>query len=399
MKVTTYFLLVSLLIMSSLSLSAQKQVKIKTKKQYTSESGLKYTFYIYNSKAVKADSGDQVSVHYVGKLADGTIFDQSYARQMPITFALGKGQVIKGWEEGIALMHEGDSAYFEIPANLAYGERDMGTIKPNSTLFFTVKLVKLKSAFKPYNVAKLDTIKGAEGLRYIIVAKGSGPAAQRNDKVTAHYSGYFTDGRVFDSSFDTDQPFEFTIGRKRVIKGWDLAFEGMMVGEKRRLLIPYSLGYGEAGRAPIPPKSDLIFDVELLTIEKVNYPDFSTLGKDTLSLPNGVKYIMLDSIAKGTPVHPFDTVGIEYMAMFEDGYVFDASYDRNDLLYFTVASGNVIKGLDQSLLLFKEGDRFQLLIPYELAYGEAGRNPIVPPKANLKFNIVIKKVKKGKSGL
>ncbi len=82
---------------------------------------------------------------------------------------------------------------------------------------------------------------------------------------TVHYTGWLTDGTKFDSSVDRNEPFVFPAGAKRVITAWDTGFEGMRVGGKRRLIVPYQLAYGAAGSPPvIPAKADLIFDVELL---------------------------------------------------------------------------------------------------------------------------------------
>ena len=86
--------------------------------------------------------GSTVSVHYTGKLVDGTIFDSSYQRNNPISFVLGKGQVIEGWDEGLLKMAKGGSGKFVIPSNLAYGENGAGgIIPPNSTLIFDLELV------------------------------------------------------------------------------------------------------------------------------------------------------------------------------------------------------------------------------------------------------------------
>ena len=88
----------------------------------------------------------------------------------------------------------------------------------------------------------------------------------------AHYTGWLTTGTKFDSSRDTmpngqpRTPTSFPQGARRVIAGWDLGFEGMRVSGRRRLFIPYQLAYGEAGRPPIPAKSELIFDVELMAV-------------------------------------------------------------------------------------------------------------------------------------
>ena len=107
-------------------------------------------------------------------------------------------------------------------------------------------------------------------LRYIDLKLGTGELARTSAKgaivfYTVHYTGWLTDGTKFDSSVDRNEPFVFPVGAKRVITAWDTGFEGMRVGGKRRLIVPYQLAYGLAGSPPvIPAKATLIFDVELL---------------------------------------------------------------------------------------------------------------------------------------
>jgi len=107
------------------------------------QSGLEY-IEVEAGTGAQAKAGDTVSVHYTGKFQDGKVFDSSVSRGEPITFPLGKGNVIKGWDEGIALMKVGGKAQLIIPPNLAYGERGAsGAIPPNSTLVFDVELVSI----------------------------------------------------------------------------------------------------------------------------------------------------------------------------------------------------------------------------------------------------------------
>ena len=110
-------------------------------------------------------------------------------------------------------------------------------------------------------------------LRHVDVAHGTGAHAEPRKCFYAHYTGWLRDGTKFDSSRDTAAdgtprtPFVFPQGFRRVIVGWDVGFEGMQVGARRRLFIPYQLAYGEQGRPPvIPPRAELIFDVELLAV-------------------------------------------------------------------------------------------------------------------------------------
>lgn len=119
---------------------------VKLNKTYTTSSGLQYMFTALG-KGEQAKTGDKVSVHYIGKLIDGKEFDNSYKRNAPISFVLGEGKVIKGWDEGIALLYVGDKAVFTIPAELGYGSTEIpGLIPSNSTLIFEVELVKIISA-------------------------------------------------------------------------------------------------------------------------------------------------------------------------------------------------------------------------------------------------------------
>lgn len=106
-------------------------------------------------------------------------------------------------------------------------------------------------------------------MRIVEVKPGTGAAAQPGQKFTVHYTGWLTNGKKFDSSRDRNQPFTFVQGKRQVIAGWDAGFEGMKVGGQRRLYIPYQMAYGEKGQGTIPPRAELIFDVELLGVEDV----------------------------------------------------------------------------------------------------------------------------------
>ena len=114
------------------------------KKAQTTASGLVYNV-TQEGTGEQAKAGDIVRVHYTGKLLNGKKFDSSYDRNQPFEFSLGAGQVIKGWDEGIALMKVGEKATLIIPSNLGYGEREIpGVIPANSTLVFDVELIEIK---------------------------------------------------------------------------------------------------------------------------------------------------------------------------------------------------------------------------------------------------------------
>ncbi|GIJ94508.1 peptidylprolyl isomerase [Capnocytophaga stomatis] len=122
---------------------AEQALASETEGFEKTESGL---FYKITSKGngKQAQVGDEVAVHYTGMLLDKTVFDSSYRRNQPLSFTVGVGQVIEGWDEGILLLREGDKARFVIPADLAYGSRGAGgIIPPNAPLIFDVELVKV----------------------------------------------------------------------------------------------------------------------------------------------------------------------------------------------------------------------------------------------------------------
>jgi FKBP-type peptidyl-prolyl cis-trans isomerase FkpA len=98
---------------------------------------------------------------------------------------------------------------------------------------------------------------------------GDGQEAKIGDTVSVHYTGWLLDGTKFDSSHDRNQPFEFTIGEGRVIRGWDEGLPGMRPGGKRQLTIPPDMAYGPTGTGSIPPNATLIFEVELLEIKSI----------------------------------------------------------------------------------------------------------------------------------
>jgi FKBP-type peptidyl-prolyl cis-trans isomerase len=148
----------------------------------------------------------------------------------------------------------------------------MKTIITAAILLFTAAALLAQPVDKPNTSAPSevtgDGIKTASGLQYWDINLGNGVEAKPGSQVTVHYTGWLTTGKKFDSSIDAGKPFNFTIGRGEVIKGWDEGVAGMKVGGKRRLRIPADLAYGEKGYpGVIPANAILIFDVQLLAVK------------------------------------------------------------------------------------------------------------------------------------
>ena len=112
-----------------------------------------------------------------------------------------------------------------------------------------------------------DPITTDSGLRYQDLVVGSGPEPQVGQRLTVHYTLYFTDGTRYQSSRDGGQPFTFVLGVGQVVRGWDEGLATMRAGGKRLLYLPANLAYGSRGQGAIPPDTDLIFEVELLSIQ------------------------------------------------------------------------------------------------------------------------------------
>ena len=205
----------------------------------------------------EAKTGDEVQVHYTGWLTDGTKFDSSVDRGQPFSFTLGVGMVIRGWDEGVVGMKVGGKRKLTIPAHMGYGARGAGgVIPPNATLVFEVELLGITEV-PPEGELVIEE-----------VLEGKGESAANGRTVRVHYRGCLEDGTVFDSSYERGDPIEFPLGAGMVIAGWEQGLQGLKVGGKRKLTIPYNLGYGAQGYpGVIPPYATLIFDVELVGLD------------------------------------------------------------------------------------------------------------------------------------
>lgn len=371
------------------SCKSTKEVPAISKVKVTS-SGLQYQI-TQEANGAQAEAGDMVKVHYTGKLTTGEVFDNSLDRGEPISFKLGTGMVIKGWDEGIALMKEGEKATFTIPPHLGYGEKEMGKIPANSTLIFDVELVKVIKAVKPYDAKGKEKMKTNSGLEYTIVEQGNGVKAAPGKIVKVHYTGYFENGSIFDSSVERGEPIEFPLGKGMVIPGWEEGISLLRVGDKAKLYIPYQLAYGESGRGPIPAKSNLIFDVELVEVKEIpQVIPFNVEGKDTIATESGLKYIVVGQ-GTGKKAEAGKVVTVHYSGYLTNGEMFDSSVQRGQTFKFILGQGQVISGWDEGVALMSEGSRYRLVIPSNLGYGNREIGPI-PAGSTLIFDVELIKV-------
>ena len=253
-------------------------------------SGLLYKFHIDNKFLKFPAIGDFVEIDMIYGTGDSVLFDSKnlpQVMQLPIVKSVYPGDIY----EGLSMMNIGDSATFicntdsvflklfrfsEVPADLESVEYIYFYIKMNDIMSKEEMQAKKEAEAQrmaeeeaglrdTYIAENYPGVKPTEsGLYFISEKKGRGKMPVPGEKVKVHYTGKFLDGKVFDSSIERGQPFEFTLGQGQVIKGWDEGIAMMRKGGKAILIIPSDLAYGPQGNRGIPPSSTLLFEVELI---------------------------------------------------------------------------------------------------------------------------------------
>ena len=340
-------------------------------------------------------AGQLIQVHYTGWLTDSTQFDSSRDRGEPLEFALGAGQVIPGWDQGLVGMQVGEVRRLVVPPELAYGDRAVGPIPSHSSLVFEVELLNAQKGLEPdslpTNLKVLNWKTLMAGLEVLDENVGEGPVAKAGERLTLHYTGWLSQGRKFGSSKDLGKPIEGVLGTGTFIKGWELGLEGIKVGGVRWLRVGPSLAYGPAALARIPPNSTLIFRIEALQIasdaqaaERMDFfPNLAnTPWQDG---PEGLKYSIVQP-GEGQPAAVGTKAVVHYTGWLTDGTKFDSSRDRNQPFEFPLGAGRVVRGCDLGVEGMLPGEKRLLMVPPGLGYGSRGGGPI-PPDATLIFAV------------
>ena len=206
--------------------------------------------------------------HYKGwRLPKRRLIVDSYEYRRPAQVQIGDGQLVEGLERTMLEHRVGSVFQLFVPYELAYGDTVIGDIPPKSDMIFDVSILGVKEATPFFDTTGIKPELKANGLEIYRVSKGSGTKPQSGDIVRVNYHGYFEDGRKFDSSFDRGEPIAFEVGKGTVIQGWDQVIRLVQPGERITVKIPFYLAYGKSGNATIPPKTDLMFDIELVDIK------------------------------------------------------------------------------------------------------------------------------------
>lgn len=351
-----------------------------------------------------AAAGDVLIMEYVGvAYSDGLQFDASWDRGQPLSFTLGEGQVIKGWDDGIEGMAVGGRRELVIPPDLAYGVSGSGTgaIGPDETLIFVVDLVGVvpADAEKPTVDVPAEPL-AAAGARPDVevpgelgsgelistdLVEGDGDTADAGDLVAVRYVGVAAStGEDADSAWGPGIVRSFTIGEPSdlITDGLEQGVEGMAVGGTRQLIVPPDLGLTDP---EVNPAADdtLVYVVELLGAQDPELTKPEVTVPDTAATELGITDI---AEGTGTVATAGSTLVMQYVGVGQStGEEFDASWNRGQPFTFTLGQGQVIRGWDDGIEGMAAGGRRELVIPADQAYGDAGSGDNIGPGETLVF--------------
>lgn len=335
-------------------------------------SGLEYRI-LKNGKGEAIKKSHRVFLRYTTRInSDTALFDES-GNDKPFSFIVGEKEGLMGWDEGLLLLHVGDSAEFIIPPSLAYGSRKVGRIPANASIRFNVYVVKQEQAYFDLDgklCVQLDT-----GLLKYQITAGNGAKAEAFCELTMAFTGYIKDAnggkRIFQSSQTNSNKAIFQLGAGRMVKGLEIGLATMRIGEKSTFVISPQLAFGDEKNGIIPANSTLYFDIELLDCKN---PFFQITHTDTVFGKNGIRLLKLKDSA-GTFLSSDKVAKIHVVTYFIDSLnqriVLSSTRDSN--LPLSVRSGARVKlmGLNYCLEYLKNGDKASVFLPASSALNTA----------------------------
>jgi FKBP-type peptidyl-prolyl cis-trans isomerase len=351
-------------------------------------SGLKYCVLKPGDGTTKPKTGDAVKMHYTGWLTNGMVFDSSVKRNEPFFFELGRGRVIKGWDEAVALMTKGEKLKITLPPELAYGAQGQGKIPANSTLIFEIEFLDIAWTYVPLDPAVKKV--AASGIGYQLLRPGSGACAKDGDIARFTFAGWKPTGELI--TFCEDELMRRGMspakGQNAMIGQIPTAFFNealklVPIGGTVRFEVPAAMVW--PSRLPPGFKPDTMVTWEIGVLDAQVLPAFEMPDPAKLQkTASGLGYVVIKE-GSGKQPKSTDRVTVNYIGWTTDGKAFDSSYAQGQAVPMSLSG--VIKGWTEGIPLMKEGAIYKFVIPPELGYGAAGSPPVIPPNATLVFQI------------
>ncbi|TXG70247.1 hypothetical protein EZV62_005182 [Acer yangbiense] len=282
--------------------------------------------------------GDQVQVHFSGHIEGGACLDSSREKGTPFCFKLGQGEVIQGWDEGVATMKKGERAIFHIPPGLAYGDAGSSPlIPPNSSLVFDIEMLSWST---------IKDVTGDGGVLKKILREGEGWATPRaNDEVFVKYEARLENGTLVSKS---EEGVEFCILDGHLCPAICKAVTTMRRGEKAELAVKFSYGYGNTNiDGGVSSESNLTIQLELLS------------WKSIIDVTGDQKVLKKITKAGEGLDHPNEgsLVKVIYIGRLEDGTVFDRKGSNEEPFEFLTLDENINEGLDRAIMTMKKDEQ------------------------------------------
>jgi FKBP-type peptidyl-prolyl cis-trans isomerase len=234
------------------------------------------------------------------------------------------------------------------------------------------------------------------GLQVTELVEGKGELPEKGDILELHYTGWYLDGKKFDSTDKLSDPAKVLFGRGDLLPGLEEGVSTMRKGGKRILVLPPELAFGKEGRpGVVPPEQWVKFEVELVEIEPGPPPiiPWNDAGMEIVTTNSGLQVVDF-TIGEGEFPKVGDTVVVSYSAFLADGTLFDTTYHNRAPLEFVLDTTQLIPGWVEALLTMQVGGERKIIVPPFLAYGDKGYGKSVPPNATLIYDIELLEIVK-----
>jgi FKBP-type peptidyl-prolyl cis-trans isomerase len=342
------------------------------------QSGLK-KIIVENSTGKKANPFNEVIIKFTafvyGSNGHRQIFEETTFDKKNMLFQLGVDKFIKGLDEGITTMNIGEKSTFIVPPHLGYGDKQVGKILPNTTLYYDIELIDAKNPF--FDISNKQAVLIEDSVQIIFIESKLGSLINNENIVQFDFKAYYKNERgydvLFDNSFQWKKPKLLRPGSGKGFPGIENALLHLKKGDKATVLIPEKLIENKK-KFPFFKKGDYVY-FDLYVYDTFNYQFIQTSNQDTVVNTNGLKFINVQ-LGDGKEIRLNDKVKVAYSIYFynNDGkrILLDASRERENWLEFIVGSYSNIKGFEMGVLGMKEGGLRRIIIPPSLGYGSEG---------------------------